>query len=224
MGALKWLVVTVCGLLAVGLAGLGVKSSLRLREQNASPLVIAKLSMRPLPPVFVTGATVVPPKTPVEPPAHVVEAADAGAPVKIDAGVAAKSDAGTPAAAGVVAAKPDAEAAAPPVPKPAVVDAGVKPVPVAPVPAPAPVAPPPAAAAASDAVLNLRASDTADVFVDGKRVGSSPVLGVKVKAGAHKIRFDCYDAAGNTVAGAVQTVTATAENEVDVTFPCPASE
>ncbi len=76
----------------------------------------------------------------------------------------------------------------------------------------------------ADGVLNLQATDTADVFVDGKRMGASPVLGVKVKVGAHKVRFDCYDAAGNTVAGAVQNVTAVANQEVDVSFTCPASE
>ena len=226
MAALKWLVVTVCGVLALGLAGLGVKSGMRLRDHDAMPVSVAKVSMRPFPSVFVAGARVVPAKTAVEPPAPMAapEVIDAGALMKPAPGVPAKADAG---AAGVVAARPDAGAPAVAVAaKPAVVDAGVKPVVAAPVPAPvAPVpAPAPVAAAASDAVLNLRASDTADVFVDGKRVGSSPVLGVKVKVGAHKIRFDCYDAAGNTVAGAVQTVSATAEKDVDVVFTCPASE
>lgn len=75
-----------------------------------------------------------------------------------------------------------------------------------------------------DGVLFLRATETADVFVDGKRVGSAPVLGLKAKLGPHKVRFDCYDAAGNTVAGAVQNVIATAEKPVDITFACPPSE
>lgn len=79
-----------------------------------------------------------------------------------------------------------------------------------------------ARAPAPEGHLNLRASDTADVFVDGKKVGSSPVLGFKAKAGAHKVRFDCYDAAGNTVAGPVQTVSVAADTESDVEFTCPA--
>lgn len=73
-------------------------------------------------------------------------------------------------------------------------------------------------------MLNLRASDTADVFVDGKKVGSSPVDGLKVKAGAHKVRFDCYDASGNTLPGATKTVTVAAEAEESLDFTCPAPE
>jgi hypothetical protein len=46
-------------------------------------------------------------------------------------------------------------------------------------------------------------------------------LGVKAKVGNHKLRFDCYDAAGNTVAGPAQTVAVKAEAEVDVEFTCP---
>jgi hypothetical protein len=75
---------------------------------------------------------------------------------------------------------------------------------------------------AAEGQLNLRASDTADVFVDGKKAGSSPVLGFKVKVGTHKVRFDCYDTAGNTVAGPVQTVNVAADTETDVEFTCPA--
>lgn len=75
-----------------------------------------------------------------------------------------------------------------------------------------------------EGVLNLRASDTADVFVDGKKVGTSPVEGLKVKAGAHKVRFDCYDASGNTLPGAVKSVTVAADGEESVEFTCPAAE
>jgi hypothetical protein len=70
-------------------------------------------------------------------------------------------------------------------------------------------------------MLNLRASDTADVYLDGRKLGGTPLLGVKAKVGNHKLRFDCYDAAGNTVAGPVQTVAVKAEAEVDVEFTCP---
>jgi hypothetical protein len=109
-------------------------------------------------------------------------------------------DAGAPAAkAPVDAGVPVPRAAAPP-------DAG----------APRP-APPPAALG----VMNLHASDTADVYVDGRRVGSSPVDGLKVKTGTRRVRFDCYDSAGNAVQGPVQSVTVTTDQAAAVDFTCP---
>lgn len=129
-----------------------------------------------------------------------------------------------------------AEVKPPPVaqPKPAVVEA--KPA-AEPKPAPAPVAakPPPAARPPSEGVtpatgggapaavgqFNLRASDTADVFVDGKKVGGSPVLGHKVKPGKHKVRFDCYDASGEARPGVTQTHEVAADGEKDVEYDCP---
>jgi hypothetical protein len=75
-----------------------------------------------------------------------------------------------------------------------------------------------------EGVLNLRASDTADVYVDGKKVGGSPIEGLKVKAGTHKVRFDCYDAAGNTLPGTTKTVTVAADAEESLEFACPAPE
>ncbi len=110
------------------------------------------------------------------------------------------------------------------------------PAPVAAKPPPAPVAakPPPSPKPAADAVvpatggsaatfgqLNLRASDTADVFVDGKKVGGSPVLGHKVKPGKHKVRFDCYDGSGEARPGVSQTYEVTAEAEKDIEYDCP---
>lgn len=91
-----------------------------------------------------------------------------------------------------------------------------QPEPAAPKPAPAPAAPP------QEGVLNLRASDTADVYLDGRKLGGSPLIGVKAKVGPHKLRFDCYDSAGNTVPGAAQSVVVKADVELDVEFPCPA--
>ena len=133
------------------------------------------------------------------------------------------------AAKPVVAEAKPAEVKPPPVaqPKPAVVEAK---------PAPAPIAakPPPAARPSEGAVpatggaaaapvgqFNLRASDTADVFVDGKKVGGSPVLGHKVKPGKHKIRFDCYDGAGEARPGVSQTYEVGADGEKDVEYDCP---
>lgn len=74
---------------------------------------------------------------------------------------------------------------------------------------------------AGEGILNLRASDTADVFLDGKKVGSSPVTGRKVKAGKHKVRFDCYDADGETKPGTAQTVEVGVNEEKAVEFTCP---
>jgi hypothetical protein len=74
-----------------------------------------------------------------------------------------------------------------------------------------------------DGTLTLTASATADLYLDGKRIGSSPMQGVKVRSGPHKVRFDCYDAAGNAVTGQVKLVTVVADQELAVTYPCPDS-
>ncbi len=119
-----------------------------------------------------------------------------------------------------VAEKPAEPAAAKPEPvaaKPEPVAA--KPEPVAAKPEPVAAKPPPPPPA--EGMLNLRASDTADVYLDGKKLGGSPLLGVKAKVGNHKVRFDCYDAAGNTLTGAAQTVSVKADGETDVEFTCP---
>jgi len=128
---------------------------------------------------------------------------DGGAAIAVvaDAGVVSPPsepvDAGAPAKPPVPAAKPDAGA-------PAV----VRP-------------PPPPPQPVGEGLLNLRASDTADVFVDGKKVGGSPIEGLKVRAGTHKVRFDCYDAAGNTVPGTAKPVTVAADAEESIEFTCP---
>ena len=140
--------------------------------------------------------------------------ADAGVPA-VDAGTKAVAvvDAGTKAPE-PVAAKP-------------AVDAGTKaPEPVAAKPAPAAAKAEPAErpAPVPDGFLDLQASEAADVFIDGRKVGSAPVNGVKVKAGPHKIRFDCYDAAGNTTPGQAQTVQVPSGETAEVNFNCPAAE
>lgn len=107
-------------------------------------------------------------------------------------------------AAAPVAAKPPAEKKAPPTgvgPTPATGGGGV-----------------------TDGSISLRASDTADVYIDGRKVGSSPVLGHRVKAGKHKIRFDCYDATGESKPGIVQTVDVTVDGEKDVEYECPPAD
>ena len=77
------------------------------------------------------------------------------------------------------------------------------------------------ASGVTDGSLSLRASDTADVYIDGRKVGGSPVLGHRVKAGKHKIRFDCYDASGEAHQGTVQTVEVAVDGERDVEYECP---
>jgi len=133
--------------------------------------------------------------------------------------VPASNDAGTPA--------PEAADAGAPVPPPKPADAGAAPPPPPPPPAKdagVPARPPPPPQPVGEGLLNLRASDTADVYVDGKKVGSSPIDGFKVRAGTHKVRFDCYDAAGNTTPGAAKTVTVAPDSEQSVEYECPAVE
>ncbi len=116
------------------------------------------------------------------------------------------------AKAPVETAKPPSEAAKNPPAQPKVAappKAGA-----APPPNPAPPAP------VGEGTLTMQASDTADVYLDGKKLGSSP-QSVKARAGGHRVRFDCYDAAGNTVTGAVKTVTLAADQDLEVPFQCP---
>jgi hypothetical protein len=117
-----------------------------------------------------------------------------------------------PRDAGVKAAAAEVDAGAKAVPvvaNQAKADAGVKAAPAAPV---------------GDGTLNLQASDTADVYVDGRKVGASPVMGLKVKAGTHKVRFDCYDEAGNAVTGTVKPITLNTDEEQEVTWTCAAAQ
>ncbi len=114
--------------------------------------------------------------------------------------------------------------AEPPAPKPVPEPAAARPpAPRAPRPSPSGEGVGPATGGAPGAVgqFNLRASDTAEVVVDGKRVGRSPVLGFKVKPGRHKVRFDCYDASGVARPGVSQTYDIAADYETDVEYDCP---
>jgi hypothetical protein len=81
---------------------------------------------------------------------------------------------------------------------------------------PIPLPPPPA-------ILDLRASDSAEVVVDGRSVGPSPQLGLRVKPGRHEIRFDCYDENGDLTPGEVQSVDVGPASERDVSYDCPLS-
>lgn len=206
MAALKWIVVVLCSLGAVGSLGLGFMEG-GVPASTTAPPALAPLAMRALPPLPSVAAAA-PAPAPADAPKPADDAKPAGDEPPRPAGDAKPADEPkAPAAAAEKPADPEPVAAKPP--------------------APAPVAKPPApkpAPAAADGTMNLRASDTADVYVDGKKVGGSPVVGLKAKAGTHRVRFDCYDAAGNAIAGPVKTVTVKADEEQDVDFTCPDAE
>ena len=198
MAAVKWIFVVLFGLgsagsLAMAFTGSGAK---RTVTQRTAP----ELSLRQFPTMVAVAGT---PKTPesvaAKTPAPVAVKTPEPVAVKTPEPVAAK----TPEP--VAAKTPEPAAAKTPEPVVAKV-----PVPVAAVPKPA-----------AEGMINLRASDTADVYLDGKKLGGSPLLGIKARVGNHKVRFDCYDAAGNTVAGPIQTVVVKADAESDVEYPCP---
>lgn len=236
MAALKWIFVVLFGLGSAGALGMAFVSGGVSR--TPSPRTSPPIALRQFP---VMVAAVGTPKAPdvaaPEPAAKPPEPAPEAAKPEPEA---AKPEVAKPepvkpepvaAKPPEPAAKPPAPAAAPAVAKPpapvakAPEPAAKPPEPKAepevakpPAPKPEPVAAKPAPA---DGLLNLRATDTADVYLDGKKLGGSPLLGVKAKAGNHKVRFDCYDAAGNTVAGPVQVIAVKAEAEVDVEYPCP---
>ncbi len=168
-----------------------------------------------------------PAKTP-EPVKPVAEAPKPPEPVKpVALAEAPKTPPPAPVAKAPEAPKPVAPAPiakAPEAPKPVVVAAAPKPPPA---PAPAKAEKPEGESEGEDTappegILNLRASDTAEVFLDGKKLGGSPVTGIKVAPGKHKVRFDCYDASGGTVQGTPQTISVPADGEKDVEFECPA--
>lgn len=199
----KSVLIGVSGLLGLGALVFGVLGGLGVSDASLPPVTVSEVRLRPFPgaaaPLPTPAAADAGPSTPTPTPTPTPAPADAGAavapePVQ-DAGVAAPA----------------------PTPPPAAKDAGV----VAPPPPPRPNPPP---QPVGEGVLNLRASDTADVYVDGKKVGGSPIDGLKVRAGTHKVRFDCYDAAGNTIPGAAKSVTVAADGEQSVEFDCPAPE
>jgi hypothetical protein len=200
MAVAKWILIGVCGLLGLGALAIGVMGALSMSQAGAlPPLAVPKVSVRPFPTATTSAAT----PSPTAP----APAMDGGTPVS----------------------PPAVDAGAPPSPTPPSPTPPSPPAPPAPTPRPdagtaAPKPPPPPPTPVGEGYLTLRASDTADVFVDGKKVGGSPIEGLKVKAGPHKVRFDCYDAAGNTLPGAPKTVTVTADAEATLEFACPVPE
>ncbi len=233
MAAVKWIFVVIFGLGSAGSLAMAFVESggPRAPIERKAP----EIALRDFPQMTVAAG-----KAPEA--AKTPEPVAAKEPEKAPEPIAAKE----PEKAPEPAKTPEPVAAKPPEPKPEPVAAAKppepKPEPVAapkpPEPKPAPVAakpaepkPEPVAAApkppepkaepAAQGSLNLRASDTADVYLDGKKLGGSPLMGIKAKAGNHKVRFDCYDAAGNTVAGPSQTVAVKPDQEVEVEYTCP---
>ncbi len=207
MAVIKWLFVVIFGVAAVGAFGFAFMDGAATR--TTTPRSAPVIALREFPSGATLAAVAAPPPQDRAPTEAVVEKPEP-TPVPVvekPAPVVAK-----PVPAPVVAKPaPVAEDPAPVAEKP--------PEPVAEKPAPRP-APVPAAPPA-EGLLNLRASDTADVYLDGKKLGGSPLLGVKARAGNHKVRFDCYDGAGNTMPGAAQTVVVKADSETDIEFACP---
>lgn len=219
MAALKWVLVGLFSLGALGALGMGFTGPVGRTQRLATAPALA---LRPFPGGSVVAGDKAAAKPEAEKPTEVAAKEPAAEPAKEPAKEAAKEPAKEAAKEPVKeAAKEPAKEAAKPAevakaPAPAPAPAAAAPAPAAAKP-PAPVAAPPA-----DGTLNLRATDTADVYLDGKKVGGSPLLGVKARVGSHKVRFDCYDAAGNTVAGPVQSVSVKADAETDVEYTCPA--
>jgi outer membrane biosynthesis protein TonB len=232
VAAVKWIFVVLFGIGSAGALALAFLSGGEARAATAR--TAPQIVLREFPTMIAMAGTVKPPDVaakPTEPettkPAE-PEVAKTPEPeaAKTPEPVAAKTPEPVAAKPEPVAAKPAPVAAKPepvaaqPKPEPVAAKPEPKPEPVAAAPKPEPVAAAPKAPPA-EGILNLRASDTADVFLDGKKLGGSPLLGIKAKVGNHKVRFDCYDAAGNTVAGPAQTIAVKADGEVDVEYPCP---
>jgi hypothetical protein len=199
MNAAKSAFVAVCALGGVGAVGVGFMES--GGAALAAPFVraVSSASVRAYPPMPVIAHR--PAQTPKKPetaePTGAVKAASAAAP------------------------SPEHASAKPPPAKPESAPATSDAAPKTAHAGSAEAAGVPSKAAPREAIVNLTASNTADIFIDGKKVGSSPLLGVKVRPGMHHVRFDCYDAAANVIPGEALEVSAVANEEQNVDFSCP---
>jgi hypothetical protein len=214
---IKWIAFVVFSLGGAGLITLGFLATPAQAQVRYAK--VPQLAMRALPGVATADATAAATTKPAE-----VNVADAK-PVDANPVDAKPADAKPADAKPADAKAADAKAADA---KPAdAKPADAKPADAKPADAKPSAKPPgPAVAAAAtggEGLLNLRASDTAEVYLDGKKLSpGSPILGYKVKAGKHKVRFDCFDAAGNTIPGSAKTVEVAADGEQDIDFECPA--
>lgn len=233
---MKWALVGLCTLAALGAWAMGLNAAAKLSGE-VHPLPVPKVAMRPLPPLQGGPASAV-----QQPPAEKAPPAEGAAePTRAAEPVVAKeppaSEVAAPSKASdepktVATAKEPAGQQQPPkaaptaAPKPTAADES-------PAPAPQPKARPAAGsesgstsppAPVGEGSINLKASDTAEVVIDGRKVGPSPKLGVKLKAGKHKIRFDCYDENGNLKPGKVQVVDIAPDEEQDLDYECPLAQ
>ena len=188
MSGLSTVMAGLCALVSLGAIGTGWLSADMLRAEKSPQFAkAADVTIREWP-GFVAGPKDAPP-----PPTAIPKSVEEAKPAPTPAAVTAPAPAAAPVP---IAAKPAptpetappksvAVAPAPVIPKPAAapkLPTAPKPVAVA-APAALPAAEPAESAApAEEGTLNLRASDSADVFIDGKNVGWSPVTGKKVEA------------------------------------------
>ncbi|MBK7861350.1 MAG: hypothetical protein IPJ65_22605 [Archangiaceae bacterium] len=216
---MKWALIALLTLGALGAWAMGLKAAGGLSGE-VKPMPMPKVPMRAWPQL--SGSTVAvaaaapAPAKPEPKPEPVAAPAPKPEPVKPEV---AKPEPVAPAPKPEPVAKP-APAPAPVQPKPAPApapEAAPKPA----VAAPAPAAAPPPPAEQGEGTVNLKASDTAEIVIDGRKIGPSPKLGLKLKAGRHKIRFDCYDENGNLKPGKLQQVDLKADEERDVDYECP---
>lgn len=204
MAAVKWIFVALFGLASLGSFGMAfVESGVPSPRPSSGPVSLPAVELR----AFPNKVEVAKKAAPATPPPETAEVKRAPAPAP-----AAESPPKAPAEkTPVETAKVAPEETAPKAPA-----ASPAPAAAAAPPAAAPVPKPPPA----EGTLNLRASNNAEVYMDGKKLGASPILGLSARVGNHKVRFDCYDDAGNTVTGAVQIVSVKASTESDVEFTC----
>ena len=224
MAVVKWIFVVLFGLGSAGALGMALTSGGPARQPTSR--TAPPLALREFPALSGVVASAKVPSAPdaVKPPEPVAKTPE---PVARTPEPVAKTPEPVAKTAEPVAKPPEpvAKTAEPVAKPPPPVAVAKPPEPAAKPPEPAAKPPEPVAPVAkappAEGMINLRASDTADVYLDGKKLGGSPLLGIKARVGNHKVRFDCYDAAGNTVAGPVQTVAVKADAEVDIEYPCP---
>ncbi|MFO0568600.1 MAG: PEGA domain-containing protein [Polyangiaceae bacterium] len=97
------------------------------------------------------------------------------------------------APAAAPAPSPEPVVAPPPAAAPALADVAAKLPAEAPAPKPAPIAPAQASFGGVSARLNLNSIPSANVVLDGRPVGHTPLLGLKVKPGDHTVVFIAAD-------------------------------
>jgi hypothetical protein len=192
------------------------------QNQSEKPVAVAKGSTTPAAKPAVAAPAAAAPAAAAPAAAAPAAAAPAAAAPAAAAPAAAAPPAAAPAAAAPAAAAP--AAAAPPV---AVAAAKPAPAPAAAPAAAAPKAGAPKAAApklADDAgALNLKSDAPADVYVDGKKVGKTPLVGYRVNPGNYKVRFDCQTEGGK-VQGTAKPVNVPPYSDVDVDHECSADK